>query len=49
MPLTLDDFIRGETIAVVDIETTGFSHQKDCIVEIGIYELDLSTGKCRQL
>jgi len=24
MPLTLNDFIRGKTIADVDIETTGF-------------------------
>jgi len=39
MPITLDDFLKGETIAVVDIETTGFSHQKDCIVEISICEL----------
>ena len=49
MPLTLDDFMKGETIAVVDIETTGFSHQKDCIVEIGICELDLDSGECREL
>ncbi len=49
MPVTLDDFMKGETIAVVDIETTGFSHQKDCIVEIGICELDLDSGKCREL
>jgi len=49
VPLTLDDFMKGETIAVVDIETTGFSHQKDCIVEIGICELDLDSGKYREL
>ncbi len=49
MPVTLDDFIKGELIAVVDIETTGFSHQKDCIVEIGICELDLNSGNCREL
>ncbi|KKL79527.1 hypothetical protein LCGC14_2013960 [marine sediment metagenome] len=49
MPVTLDDFLKGETIAVVDIETTGFSHQNDCIIEIGICELDLDTGECREL
>ena len=32
-------------IAVVDIETTGFSPVKDFIVEIGIVELDLYTGE----
>ncbi len=49
MHLTLDEFIKGETIAVVDIETTGFSHRKDCIVEIGVCELSLDSGKCREL
>ncbi len=49
VPVTLDDFMKGESIAVVDIETTGFSHQEDCIVEIGISELDLNSGKCREL
>ncbi len=49
MPLTLDDFIKGKSIAVVDIETTGFSHQKDCIVEIGVCELDLNSGECSEL
>ena len=49
VPLTLDDFIKGKTIAVVDIETTGFSHQKDCIVEIGVCELDLNSGICLQI
>ena len=36
-------------IAVVDIETTGFSTEKDCIVEIGIVELDLETGERTEL
>ncbi len=49
VPVTLDDFMRRESIAVVDIETTGFSHQEDCIVEIGICELDLNSGNCREL
>ncbi len=49
VPVTLDDFMKRESIAVVDIETTGFSHQKDCIVEIGICELDLNSGNCREL
>ena len=49
MPLTLDHFTKGKTIAVVDIETTGFSHKEDCIVEIGVCELDLKFGTCREL
>ncbi len=32
-------------IAIIDIETTGFNPLKDRIVEIGIVELDLSTGE----
>jgi len=47
--LSLDNFIKGKTIAVVDIETTGFSHKEDCIVEIGVCELDLKSGSCREL
>jgi len=31
-------------IAIIDIETTGFSHTKNFIVEIGIVELNLLTG-----
>lgn len=34
-------------IAIVDIETTGFSPIYDCIVEIGISELCLETGARR--
>ena len=49
MPVTLDDFMKGESIIVVDIETTGFSHQNDCIVEIGICELDLNSGEYHEL
>jgi DNA polymerase III alpha subunit (gram-positive type) len=30
-------------IAIVDIESTGFSHEKDCIVEIGIVIADTVT------
>ena len=36
-------------IAVLDIETTGFLNQKGNIVEIGIVELDLSTGETKLL
>lgn len=36
-------------IAVIDIETTGFKAKKDYIVEIGIAELDLDTGKIEPL
>jgi len=49
VPVTLDYFMKRESIAVVDIETTGFSHQEDCIVEIGICELDLNSGNYREL
>lgn len=31
-------------ILVLDIETTGFNHDKDCILEIGMAELSLDTG-----
>lgn len=34
-------------IAVLDIETTGFSPHNDCIIEIGISELCLESGKRR--
>ena len=47
--VTLDDFMRGDLIVVVDIETTGFSHQKDCILEISICKLDLDSGECSEL
>lgn len=36
-----------ETIAILDLETTGFSPAKDCIVEIGVVELNLQTGQAR--
>ena len=49
MPMTLDDFLKSKSIIIVDIETTGFSHQEDCIVEIGICELDLNSGKYSEL
>lgn len=32
-------------ILIIDIETTGFNPKKDKIVEIGIVELDLDSGK----
>ena len=38
-----------ETIAVVDIETTGFSSSRDAILEVGIAELNLKTGKIEPL
>ena len=47
--VTLDDFMRGDLIVVVDIETTGFSHQIDCILEISICKLDLDSGECSEL
>lgn len=36
-------------IAILDIETTGFSPQMDCIIEIGVVELCLETGERRVL
>ena len=36
-------------IIVLDIETTGFSHEKDCILELGIVELDTDTGSITEL
>ena len=36
-------------ILVLDIETTGFLHQGGSIIEIGIVELDLQTGKVNEL
>jgi len=36
-------------IAVIDIETTGFSKEFDAIVEIGICTLDLETGEIKAL
>ncbi len=38
-----------DKILVLDIETTGFSHEKDCILELGCVSLDLETGKTRKL
>ena len=32
-------------ILVLDIESAGFSHEKDCILEVGMIELDLTNGK----
>jgi DNA polymerase III epsilon subunit-like protein len=49
VPVTLDDFMKRDSIAVVDIETTGFSHQEDCIIEIGVCELDLASGEYSEL
>jgi DNA polymerase-3 subunit epsilon len=46
---SIDEFLINTKISVVDIETTGFNHNRDCIVEIGIVELDLATGKCVKL
>ena len=34
-----------DKILVIDIETTGFQKQGGSIVEVGIVELDLETGK----
>jgi DNA polymerase III epsilon subunit-like protein len=36
-------------IAILDLETTGFSSSLDCIVEMGMVELDLKTGDRKPL
>jgi len=36
-------------LLVIDIETTGFNHQSDCILELGVVELDLETGNITEL
>lgn len=36
-------------VVVLDIETTGFDHEHDCILELGIVELDLSNGEVETL
>jgi DNA polymerase III epsilon subunit-like protein len=36
-------------VLVIDIETTGFNHKTDCILELGIVELDLESGKIVEL
>ena len=40
---------KKKKIAVLDIETTGFSQKKDCILEIGICELNLETKEITKL
>jgi len=37
--------LSGNKVAVIDIETTGFSPENDLIVEIGIAEINLDTGE----
>jgi len=36
-------------ILVIDIETTGFSHKDDCILELGVCSLDLTNGSIEDL
>lgn len=36
-------------ILIADIETTGFNRKIDCILELGLVELDLETGKTKTL
>lgn len=40
---------KSNCILVVDIETTGFRPSNDCVLEIGIVELNLTTGEVRVL
>ncbi|PID76835.1 MAG: hypothetical protein CSB24_04595 [Deltaproteobacteria bacterium] len=45
---SLFEVIKKPTIAVVDLETTGFLNQKGLIVEIGIVSLDLGSGTIKE-
>jgi DNA polymerase III alpha subunit (gram-positive type) len=36
-------------LLVIDIETTGFNHKTDCILELGIVELDIESGQIVEL
>ncbi len=36
-------------LLVIDIETTGFNHKTDCILELGIIELNLNNGDIAEL
>lgn len=37
--------LGGKKIVIIDVETTGFSYDKDFIIEVGLVEVDLETGK----
>jgi len=41
--------LNENKLLVIDIETTGFDHKKDCILELGIVELNLETGEIKEL
>jgi len=38
-----------DKLLVIDIETTGFNHKSDCILELGIVELNLNSGDITEL
>lgn len=41
--------MESNSLLVIDIETTGFNHKSDCILELGIVELDLDSGAITEL
>ncbi|MCP4761402.1 MAG: 3'-5' exonuclease [archaeon] len=49
MPVTLDNYMDDNLVVVVDIETTGFSPENSCIIEIGICTLNLDNGETQFL
>jgi len=41
--------MSSDKILVIDIETTGFNHKNDCILELGIVELNLESGEINEI
>jgi len=41
--------MKSDKLLIIDIETTGFNHKTDCILELGIVELDLTNGNIIEL
>jgi len=41
--------VESNSLLVIDIETTGFNHKADCILELGIVKLDLKSGEITDL
>lgn len=44
-----ENIVSNDKVVVIDIETTGFNKTLDNILEIGIVELDINSGKIRIL
>jgi DNA polymerase III epsilon subunit-like protein len=41
--------MSSDKLLVIDIETTGFNHKTDCILELGVIELNTDTGNITEL